>query len=398
MLAVREIHHKEGQEKHSLVSALQITKDILCLARISSNIGRDDIHIKPFTDCFFLCVDLHTVDIGYLSLDRLDLLVLVHTADMEADENITIGIQKFGEQSVVHLGCAYLQEGRGAEFVRHRKIPRLPETEGGWGNKILDRETRRGKPAPFKGKPFAVRVEDTVQHLQLFFTRKFFCQGTHHLKMSQGVGYHTGKPRPRRLDILCLDGKDKVFCFDTAVVSFFKLTAEHLRIALADMIETVSLGRDLDALDEILPVHAVAHKGEFHTDRSVVRVIHIAEGFKDCRLIVGLGKLIIYVLKLDTARPAFFIQTAKTVRVHLTERQGILRRSCLAVALRIFNNAPDLTLFSVCQLYLRSCRLRCLRLFSLLFGQQPSPPFLSAFAALLRHRNCLSDRVVPSFL
>ena len=100
----------------------------------------------------------------------------------------------------------------------------------------------------------------------------------------------------------------------------FKLTSEHLRIALADMVEVVVLCRDLDTLYEILPVHAVAHKGELQTDRSVVGVIHIAESFKNCRLIVGLGKLIIHILKLDTTGPAFFIQTAQTVRVHLTER------------------------------------------------------------------------------
>ena len=159
-----------------------------------------------------------------------------------------------------------------------------------------------------------------MQHLQPFFTRQLFCQGAHHLEMVEGVGYHTGKSRPRRLDILRLDGKDKVFCFDTAVVSFFKLTSEHLRVALADMVETVSLGRNLDTLYEILPVHTVANKGELHTDRSVVGVIHIAEGFKNRRLIVGFCKLIIHVLKLDTTGPALFIQTAQTVRVHLTER------------------------------------------------------------------------------
>ena len=100
----------------------------------------------------------------------------------------------------------------------------------------------------------------------------------------------------------------------------FKLTSEHLRIALADTVEAVILRRDLDTLHKFLTVHAVAHKGELQTDRSVVGVIHIAEGFKNRRLIGGLGKLIIHVLKLDTAGPAFFIQTAQTVRVHLTER------------------------------------------------------------------------------
>lgn len=49
-------------------------------------------------------------------------------------------------------------------------------------------------------------------------------------------------------------------------------------------------------------------------------VIHIAEGFKNGSLVVGLCELIIHILKLDTAGPGRFIQTAKAVRVHLPER------------------------------------------------------------------------------
>ena len=40
----------------------------------------------------------------------------------------------------------------------------------------------------------------------------------------------------------------------------FKLLAEHLRVKLTDMVEVISLRRDLDTLHKILPVHAAAHK------------------------------------------------------------------------------------------------------------------------------------------
>lgn len=49
-------------------------------------------------------------------------------------------------------------------------------------------------------------------------------------------------------------------------------------------------------------------------------VIHIAEGFKDCRLVVRLCKLIIHILELDTLRPGVVVQLAQAVRVHLAER------------------------------------------------------------------------------
>ena len=41
----------------------------------------------------------------------------------------------------------------------------------------------------------------------------------------------------------------------------FKLLAEHFRVKLTDMVEVISLRRDLDTLYKILPVHAAAHKG-----------------------------------------------------------------------------------------------------------------------------------------
>ena len=86
------------------------------------------------------------------------------------------------------------------------------------------------------------------------------------------------------------------------------------------MVEVISLRRDLDTLHKILPVHAAAHKGELHPDRSVMGVIHIAEGFKDRRLIVRFRKLIIHILELDTLRPGVVVQLAQAVRVHLAER------------------------------------------------------------------------------
>ena len=112
----------------------------------------------------------------------------------------------------------------------------------------------------------------------------------------------------------------RYFVFDKTVVAPFKLLAEHLCVKLTDMVEMISLRRDLDTLYKILPVHAAAHKGELHPDRSVMGVIHIAEGFKDRRLIVRFRKLIIHILELDTLRPGVVVQFAQTVRVHLAER------------------------------------------------------------------------------
>ena len=320
LLAVRKVHHQEGHQEHSLISALQITEDILCLACVGGKVSGDDIHIETFPHRLFLRVDLHTVNVGDLPLDRFDCLVLIHAADMEADKQPAVRIQQLGEHTVIHFRCADLQKGHGTEFIRHRELPCFTEAERRWCDKILDRQAGRGKPAPFKGKPFPVRVQDAVEHFQPLLAAKLLCQSTHDLEMVEGVHDDPGKSCPCGFAVPCLDGEGQVLCFDKTVVAPFKLLAEHLRVKLTDMVEVISLRRDLDTLHKILPVHAAAHKGELHPDRSVMGVIHIAEGFKDRRLIVRFRKLIIHILELDTLRPGVIVQLAQAVRVHLAER------------------------------------------------------------------------------
>ena len=235
-------------------------------------------------------------------------------------------------------------------------------------------------------------MQNTVQHFQPLFARKFLCQRTHDLEMSERIRDNAGKPRPCRLDILCLNGEREILCFHKTIVAVFKLCAEHLRVAFTDMVKVVALRRDLNAFYKVLAVHAPAHKRKFHADRSVMGVIHIAECFKYGSLVVGLCKLIIHVFKLNAARKCPFVQTTEPVREHLPERERILRRSRFSVALRFFENPPDLTLFGGSEFHLRFCR----RFLLWLFEQQPSPPFPSVSAAPMRRKNCLSDKAFPS--
>ena len=158
-----------------------------------------------------------------------------------------------------------------------------------------------------------------MQHLQPFLAVQIFRQGTHCLKVVQGIQHDTGKPCPCGLDILCLDGEDQELCFYHAVVAMLQLAAEHIRIKGAYPVELIPLGRNLNTLAEIFLVYPSAHKGQLHADRSVMGVIHIAEGFKDGGLSVRLGELVIHILKLDAPAPGRIVQFAQPVRVHLPE-------------------------------------------------------------------------------
>ena len=91
-------------------------------------------------------------------------------------------------------------------------------------------------------------------------------------------------------------------------------------------------------------------------------VIHIAEGFKNRRLVIWLCKPVIHILKFQATAPCGIIQPAQAVRVHLTEGNGVLRRVRFPITSGGFQDTPDLTLFRGGQLYRGFCRLPCLRL------------------------------------
>ena len=158
-----------------------------------------------------------------------------------------------------------------------------------------------------------------MQHLQPLLAVQLFCQGAHGLEMVEGIQHDTGKSCPCGLDVVRLDGQHKELCFYHAVVAMLKLPAEHIRIKGAYPVEPVPLGRDLDTLSEILLIYLAAHKGQLHADRSVMGVIHIAEGFKDGGLSVRLGELVIHILKLNAPAPALIVQLAQPIRVYLPE-------------------------------------------------------------------------------
>ena len=165
---IRHVHHQEGHLEHPLISALQVPEDVLCFTCVGGNIRGDDIHIEAFPDSSLLGIDLHTVDIGDLPLDGFDGFVLVHAADMDAEKDITFGIQQFPQNTVVHFRCGDLQEGSSAELGAHLEPPCVAEPEGGRCNEVLHMEAGRCQPVPIEGEPFSVWVKDAMQQRQPF--------------------------------------------------------------------------------------------------------------------------------------------------------------------------------------------------------------------------------------
>ena len=158
-----------------------------------------------------------------------------------------------------------------------------------------------------------------MQHRQPFLPVQGLRQCAHCLKVIQRVQGDPGEPRPGLLAVLRLNSQHQELCLDHAVIAVFKLPAEHIRIEGSHPVKSVPLGGDLNSFAEIRLVHLPAHKGQLHADGSVMGVIHIAQGFKDGGLVIGLCKLIIHIFKLNAPAPCGIIQPAQPVRVHLPE-------------------------------------------------------------------------------
>ncbi|CAN3965925.1 TetR/AcrR family transcriptional regulator C-terminal domain-containing protein, partial [Dysosmobacter welbionis] len=170
-----------------------------------------------------LLLYLHGVQVGDLSLDHFDGLVLVDAPDVHGHHDIPVRLHEVGEDAVVHLRRQDLQKG-------HRPVPPadaegagLPEVEGGRRNEVLHRKAAGREPVPFKGELPTLRVEDVVKQLQPFLSVQHMSRRPHDLKAVEGVGLDAGKPRPCCGKVLRLDGQGHILGFHIAVVAPFVL-------------------------------------------------------------------------------------------------------------------------------------------------------------------------------
>ena len=134
---LRRVQHQEGHVEHSLVAGLEVGEQVLCRAAVCREVRRKNVHIVAAAHRPLLLLYLHGVQVGDLSLDHFDGLVLVDAPDVHGDHDISVRLHEVGEDAVVHLRRQDLQEG-------HRPIPSadaegagLPEMEGGRRDEVL---------------------------------------------------------------------------------------------------------------------------------------------------------------------------------------------------------------------------------------------------------------------
>ncbi|CAN4046380.1 Thioredoxin reductase, partial [Dysosmobacter welbionis] len=79
---LRRVQNQKGHVEHSLVAGLQVGEKVLCRAAVGGKVGGKNVHIVTAAYRPLLLLYLHGVQVGDLSLDHFDGLVLVDAPDV----------------------------------------------------------------------------------------------------------------------------------------------------------------------------------------------------------------------------------------------------------------------------------------------------------------------------
>ena len=239
---------------------------------------------------------------------------MVDAPDVHGHQDVALGLHKLRQYAVVDLRGGDLQKADRTVHLADAEGTGLPEVEGGRRDKVLHRKAARHQPVPIEGEPSALRVKDAVKQLQPLFPVQHMGGGPHDLEAIEGVGLDTGKPRPRRRQVLRLDGQGDILGFHIAVAAPFILETEYPGCVLPDGVQVVALGTDAEQILLRSMLHIPAAECHLHPNGGVIAVIEVAEAFKDAPLILRPRQTVIHILIGDGFGEGPTLQPAQAVR------------------------------------------------------------------------------------
>ena len=218
-LGVGHIQDKERHHEKAFVPGLQFGQKLLGVRAVGGKVGGQDVHVVAGAHRLFLLLYLHGVQVGDLPLYPLDGLGLLNGLHMEVDDDAVFRVEEIRQHFIGQLRGQDLQEAHRPVLAADAEYPAVAEAEGGRGDEVLGGQPRRGKPFPVEAEQFAVRVENTVQHFQPFGPAQHTGGGSHHFEIAQQVGFDAFQPRPRRFQVVRLNGERQILGLDDAVVA-----------------------------------------------------------------------------------------------------------------------------------------------------------------------------------
>ena len=325
LLRAPGVQHQKSDEEHPLVLALQFLQQGFCISAVGCQIRRNDVNVIPGTDGFLLLLDLATIQFRDGALDRLNGLVLVNGLDVHGDDLGRIHVQKILQKLVADVGCRDAQETGGAKNAAHLERPGVFEGKGGGCNGILHGQPAFHEVFPVKVKlAGAVHVQHPVHQFQTLPSIQRLGNHAQPMEVVHQVVLDVVKPGLDLRHAFTLHSKGDELGLSQTIIALGKLLAQHLGILRTNIIETVLLVRDTDALFKLGAVGRHVHKGQLKFDGAVEEVQKTAPFLENGGPVLLLGELIIDVLILDGAGVVVGLHPAGAILEHSLHGDGLL--------------------------------------------------------------------------
>ena len=303
---------------------------------------------------------------------------------MHCNDQTGFHIEEVSEQTVVEFGSENLQERYRTELFAYAKLLAVAELKGAWSNKVLYGKTAWSEPFPLKVEiGMLVDVEHTVHESQPLFAVQGFRRYAESLEVIEQIGLNAVETGFCFFDVGSFDTEGQILGLDKTVIATGKLTTEHFRVFLTDVIEVIVLRGNDDALTVGVLICRHIHKRQLELNGAVKVIKKITPALKDRCFILVLIELIVDVLELDGLGEVTGFHTAHPIGEHSLKWDAVLCRLLFIILIfRSCDGGFDLLLFRPRELSF--------------FGQYDIPPCRDFPVALKPHRSCSSDTVSVS--
>ena len=250
-------------------------------------------------------------------LDGFDSLVLVNGLNVHGNDLRGIHIQKVLQKLVADVGCRDAQKAGGAKDTAHLEGAAVLEGKGGGCNGILRRKPTFYEVFPVEMKlAGTVHVEHIVHEFQPLGTVQGLCLHPQPVEVVQQIVLDVVQTGLDLRHALALHTKGDEFGLSQTIIALGKLLAQHLGILRTNIIETVLLVRDTDALFKLGAVGRHVHKGQLKFDGAIKEVQETAPFLENGGPVLLLGELVIDVLILDGAGVVVGLHPAGAILKH----------------------------------------------------------------------------------
>ena len=325
LLSPARVQHQKGDKEHPLVLALQFLQKSLGISAVGRQIRWNDVNIISGTDCLLLFLDLAAIQFRDGALDGLDGTVLIDTLNVHGDDLGRIHIQKILQKLVADVGGRDAQKAGGAIDAAHLEGTAVLESKGGGRNGILHGQPAFHKVFPVKVKlARTVHVEHIVHEFQPLGIIQGFCLHTQPVEVVQQIVLDVVEPGLDLCHAFALHPKGDEFGLGQTIIALGKLLAQHLAVLRTNIIETVLLERNADALFKLGAVGCHVHKRQFKFDTGIEEVQKTAPFLENSGLVLLLRQLIVDVLILDGAGVIVGLHPASAILKHSLHGDGLL--------------------------------------------------------------------------